>query len=53
MKVNKLLMSFAAALVALAACEEYDQGCYYPAPEPKSEIGKMLTANTEYIYSSI
>jgi hypothetical protein len=51
MKINKLLMPFAAALLAFAACEEYDQSCYYPAPDPKSDIGKALTANTEYIYS--
>ena len=44
-------MPFSAALLAFAACEEYDQSCYYPAPDPKSDIGKALTANTEYIYS--
>ena len=51
MRINKLLIPFAAALLAFAACEEYDQKCYYPAPDPKSEIGKAFVANTNYIYS--
>ena len=51
MRLNKLLIPFASALLAFAACEEYDQQVNYPAPAPKSEIGKTLVANTRYIYS--
>lgn len=51
MRLNKLLIPFASALLAFAACEEYDQQVNYPAPAPKSEIGKTLVANTKYIYS--
>ena len=43
-------MPFAAALL-FAACTEYDQQVNYPAPDPKSEIGKKLVENTKYIYS--
>lgn len=51
MKINKLFIPFAAALLAFAACEEYDQQVEYPVAEPKSEIGKQLVKNTNYIYS--
>lgn len=51
MKINKILTLSAVALMSLAACEEYDQQVNYPAPEPKSEIGKKLVENTDYIYS--
>lgn len=51
MKINKILILSAVALMGLAACEEYDQQVNYPAPDPKSEIGKKLVENTDYIYS--
>lgn len=51
MKINKILTLSAVALLSLAACEEYDQQVNYPAPDPKSEIGKKLVENTKYIYS--
>lgn len=51
MKINKIYTLTAAALLCFAACEEYDQQVNYTATEPKSEIGKKLVANTDYIYS--
>lgn len=51
MKVYKIFTLLAVALTGLVSCEEYDQHVYYPAPEPKSEIGKMLVGNTNYVYS--
>lgn len=51
MKLNKLFMPFAAALLLCASCSEYDQQVNYPAPDPQTEIGKKLVANTKYIYS--
>ena len=51
MKINKLFMPLAAAFLAFAACQEYDQQVNYPAPDPKSEIAKTLVENTDYIYS--
>lgn len=51
MKFIKHITIFATICAGLVSCKEYPQMVEYPAPDPVSEIGKALVANTGYIAS--